>query len=94
MRKAGWITAAIGAGLSILLFLVRRSDWYEAQQALAMSDFGELADSAFWAALFFTLFGVILLLLSLRVTDAEPETESPAPLAAAWICPYCGAENT
>ena len=94
MRKAGWITAAIGAVLTGLLFLVRRSGWYAEQQAMAMSDFGELADSAFWASVLTVLFGLFLLLLSLRRAEPAPESDVPAPMEATWICPGCGSENT
>lgn len=93
MRKTGLITAAIGAVLSLLLFLVRQTEWFEAQMAQTMSEFGELADSAFWASLITTGFGLILFLLSLRSNAPAEEMEAPAPLATEWVCPHCGGVN-
>ena len=93
MRKTGIITAAIGAVLSILLYLVRCTDWFEAQMAQTMSEFGELADSAFWAALVTTGLGLILLLFGLRRTSPSEEVEAPAPMVSEWVCPHCGGVN-
>ena len=93
MRKTGFAVLLSGVLLSGLLFLVRRTDWYGAEVARGMSDFAELVESAFWAALLLTLFGVFLLLLSLRPTERLPENETPAPLARTWVCPACGQVN-
>ena len=94
MRKAGWITAIFGAVLSAALLLVLQSDWYRGQSTGAGSDFAEMAAASFWAALVMVGFGIVLVLVSLRQTDREPEIEKPAPLEVTWICPYCGGENT
>ena len=93
MRKTGLITAAIGAALSLLLFLVRQTEWFEAQMAQTMSEFGELADSAFWAALIMTGLGPILFLLGLRPDAPAEEAPEPTPLAVEWVCPHCGGVN-
>ncbi len=93
MRKTGIATLISGLLLAIILFLVRQTDWFAAEQARGLSDLVELVESAFWAALCTAVLGVIFLLLSLRVTDQVPEEERPAPLERFWICPACGAQN-
>ena len=94
MRKVGLSALASGTLLSLLLFFARRTEWFAREAARGMSDFAELVESAFWAALAVTAFGLLLLLLSLRPSEAPPENETPTPLARAWVCPACGAENT
>ena len=94
MRKVGLITLLSGLVLSVLLFLVRQGGWFAAEIARGMSDFAELVESAFWAALVTAAFGLLLVLLSLRPTERAPENEAPAPLVRTWVCPACGAENT
>ena len=42
MRKTGLITAGAGLILSLILFLVRQTDWFAAQQTQTMSECGEL----------------------------------------------------
>ena len=92
MRKTGIITAALGAALALTLFLVRQGDWYAREQAKAMSERVELVESAFWAGLVLFIFGLALLLRSLRRPKEEPA--APAPLVRTWICPACGCENS
>lgn len=96
MRKTVFITLGFGLIGSILLFLVRQTDWYDAQMRQTMSDFGELADSAFWASLITLVFGLVLLLVWLRRRGSGPEKDGkdPAPLTVHWICPHCGGSNT
>ena len=94
MKKIGLSALISGVVLTVLLWFVRKSDWYAGELARGMSDFAELAESAFWAALVVAAFGLLLLLLSLRARDALPENEAPAPLVRSWICPACGSENT
>ena len=93
MRKTGLATLISGVVLSVLLFLVRRTDWYAAETARGMSDFAEMANAAFWAALVTAIFGLFLFLLSFRPTEEAPENDSPAPLLRSWVCPACGGEN-
>ncbi len=94
MKKIGLSALVSGVVLGVFLYFVRRSDWFAREVARGMSDFAELAESAFWAALVLAGFGLLLLLLSLRSRDALPENEPPAPLVRSWICPACGSENT
>lgn len=94
MKKVGAITAAIGFLLALGLFFVRRSAWYARQMEKTISEFGELAESAFWAALIMTAVGVVLLLLGLRVKNRfQDAIDAPTPLADDWVCPGCGAAN-
>lgn len=93
MRKTGWIALISGAVLSIALFLVRQTRWYAVQRSGELSDFAQTVNSAFWAALITTVFGLVLLLLTLRRRKPQ-EVERPAPLEITWICPYCGGKNT
>ena len=92
MRKIGLATFLSGVLLAALFYLLRQSDWFAAETARGMSDFAELVESAFWAALLVVFFGIFLLLLSLRPTQSPPENEAPAPLLRTWICPACGGE--
>ena len=94
MRKVGLSALIAGVVLTVLLFFARRTEWFLAEQARAMSDFAEMVESAFWAALVLAVFGLILLLLSLRARPELPDNEAPAPLVRSWICPACGIENT
>ena len=66
MRKTGWIALISGAVLSVALFLVRQTRWYAVQRSGELSDFAQTVNSAFWAALITTVFGLVLLLLTLR----------------------------
>lgn len=93
MRKIGLATFLSGVLLAALFYLLRQTDWFAAETARGMSDFAELVESAFWAALLVVFFGIFLLLLSLRPTQNPPENEAPAPLLRTWICPACGGEN-
>ena len=91
MRKTGYFAAGFGAVLTLVLSLVRGGSWYEAERLKTMSEARELVDSGFWAGLILVLFGLVLILWSLRRPRAR-ETESPAPLVKTWICPACGGE--
>ena len=62
MRKVGFSALLSGLVLSALLYLIRQTDWFHAELSRGMSDFAELVESSFWAALVLTAFGVFLLL--------------------------------
>ena len=94
MRKTGLVTLLSGIVLSAFLYLLRQSGWFATELARGMSDFAELVESGFWAALVLTVFGVFLFLLSFRPTQSPPENDAPAPLVRTWICPACGGENS
>ena len=94
MKKVGAITAAIGFLLALGLFFVRRSDWFARQMQRSISEFGELAEAGFWAALIMTVLGGILLLIGLRRTSrVRDEIDAPAPLSDEWVCAFCGTLN-
>ena len=93
MRKVGFSALLSGLVLSALLYLIRQTDWFHAELSRGMSDFAELVESSFWAALVLTAFGVFLLLLSLRPSQSLPENDAPAPLIRNWVCPACGQES-
>ena len=90
MRKIGFSALLSGFLLSLFLYLLRQSDWFAAEVSRGMSDFAELVESAFWAALLLSAFGLLCLLLSFRPAQRLPENEAPAPLVRNWICPACG----
>ena len=91
MKKVGAILAAMGFVLALGLFFVRRSGWYAREMSKEISEFGELAEAGFWAALMMTALGVLLLLLGLRVKNrVQDAIDAPTPLADDWVCPTCG----
>ena len=92
MRKTGIFTAVFGAVLALALLLVRQGDWYARELTKAMSERVELVESAFRAGLILLVFGLALIVLSLRRPKEEPA--APAPLVHTWICPACGCENS
>ena len=94
MKKVGLFTLSAGVLLTALLVLVRNTAWFAAEQARGMSDFAELVESAFWAALVTAAFGLVTLLLGFRAGRRLPENEPPAPLVRSWVCPSCGNENS
>lgn len=94
MRKTGIATLAAGLVLTLLLVLIRQSEWFATEQARGLSDFAELTESAFRASLVTVLLGLVFLLLSLRVTRQVPDNDVPAPLERFWVCPACGAQNS
>ena len=94
MKKVGAVTALIGFLLALGLFFVRRSAWFDRQMQKNISEFGELAEAGFWAALMMTAVGVVLLLIGLRRSSrVRDEIDAPAPLADDWTCAFCGAAN-
>ena len=94
MKKVGAITAAIGFLLALGLFFVRRSSWFARQMEKNISEFGEMTEAAFWAALIMTAVGIVLLLFGLRIKNRiQDAIDTPAPLADEWVCPACGEVN-
>lgn len=95
MRKLSCVLAAAGAVLAAVLFLVRRSAWFLAEQAKAMSDLAELVESAFWASLILVGLCLIFFLRSFRPASKErEEIQPPAPLEPEpWVCRFCGSAN-
>ena len=83
MRKVDLICLISGVVLTVALFFARRTEWFLAEQARAMSDFAEMVESAFWAALVLAVFGLFLLLLSLRPTENLRRTR----LRPRWSAP-------
>ena len=94
MKKTGIILSSVSLLAAILLFLLRKTAWFAAQKAQTMSEFGELADSAFWAALITLILGLVLLVIGLRRGSADDAKKSPKPLTEHWVCPHCGGKNT
>lgn len=94
MRKIGLSTLIAGLLLTLLLALARGTEWFAAESVRGMSDFAEMVEAAFRAAMVTAGFGLLLLLLSLRPSRRAPENEAPVPLVRSWICPACGAENS
>lgn len=74
MRKTGLGFTLFGAVFGVLLFFVRRTQWYLAESASNLSETAEFIESAFWACLITFAVGIILLLLSLR-RPAQPAAE-------------------
>ena len=93
MRKTGITMLFSGAFLALLLYFARESEWFASEQARGFSDFAELVESAFWAALVTMFLGLVFLLLSYRSSATQSDAEAPAPLERFWVCPGCGSEN-
>lgn len=75
MRKTGFGLTVFGAVFGILLFFVRRSDWYLPIAASNLSETAEFIESSFWACIILFAVGVLLLLLSLRKPAEEQYAE-------------------
>ncbi len=95
MRKFGYLSAAFGATAAVILFLVRQTRWFAAQQAQTMSEPAELVESAFWASLIVLVIGLLLFALSFRRSARQADDiAAPAPLEPEpWVCPRCGSMN-
>lgn len=94
MRFTGWIFTGTGAVGGVLLFLLRQTAWFAAEQAKSMSEAEEFVTSAFWACVIMFLAGVFLLIRSVaRKTEQweQPPAEEEPEL---WVCQCCGTENS
>lgn len=92
MRFTGWIFTGGGAVGGLILFFLRRTAWFAAEQAKSMSEAEEFVTSAFWACVLMLLVGVFLLIRSVaRKTEQyeQPAAEEPE----LWVCQCCGTEN-
>ena len=89
MRKTGIAMLFTGVFLALLLYLARQSAWFAAEQARGFSDFAELVESSFWAALVTVFLGLVFLLLSYRVTAQLSDND----VLSTAFCPGCGTEN-